>query len=68
MGALQQEHTSRTGDVLSSGLAAALMEREFFLDNLLVRINFVIEMILVDRSRAMEVLNSLFQVALHLPS
>ena len=43
-------------------------EREFFVDNLLVRIHFVIEMILVDRLRAMGVLNSLFQVALHLPS
>jgi len=43
-------------------------EREFFIDSLLVRIHFVIEMILGDRPRAMGVLNSLFQAALHLPS
>ena len=43
-------------------------ERAFFTINLLVRIHFVIDMILVDRTRAMGVLNSLFQVALHLPS
>jgi len=34
-------------------------EKEFFIDNLLVRILFLIEMILVDRPRAMGVLNSL---------
>ena len=42
--------------------------REFFIGNLLVRIHLVIEMILVDRPRAIGVLNSLFQAALHLPS
>ena len=31
------------------------LEREFFIDNLLVRIQFIIEMILVDRPRAMGV-------------
>jgi hypothetical protein len=30
-------------------------EREFFNDNLLVRIHFIVEMILVDRPRAMGV-------------
>ena len=43
-------------------------DREFFADNLLVWNHFIIEMILVDRPRAMEVLNSLLRVALYLPS
>jgi len=38
--------------------------RKFFIDNLLVRIQFIIAMILVDRPCAMGV----FQVALYLPS
>ena len=41
-----------------------IAEREFFFDNLLIRIHLIIEMITVDRSCAMGV----FQVALHLPS
>ena len=48
--------------------AIGLIEREFFIDNLLVQIHFVIEMILVDRPRAMGALNSLFRAALYLPS
>ena len=34
-------------------IAAEVLEREFFLDNLLVRIHLIIEMILVDRPCAM---------------
>ena len=41
----------------------AITEREFFIDNLLVRIYLIIEMILVDRPCTMGFLNSLFQVA-----
>jgi len=42
-------------------------EREFFIDNLLFRIHYVIVMIMLTRLAPWE-LNSLFQVALHLPS
>jgi len=42
--------------------------REFFIDNLMVRIHFYRQDDLVDRPCAMGVLNSLFHVALHLPS
>ena len=44
-----------------------LSEREFFLDNLLVRIPYIIVMTSGPASRHGS-LNSLFQVALHLPS
>ena len=43
-------------------------EREFFIDNLMVRIHSIIVVILADRACAMGVLNSLFQIALYLPS
>ena len=43
-------------------------EREFFIDDLMVRIHLIIVMILEDRPCAMGVLNSLFQIALYLPS
>jgi len=44
-----------------------LSEREFFIDNLLVRIHLIIEMILVDRPCAMGV-RILFSRYLYLPS
>ena len=53
---------------LAGRVAGAGAEREFFIDNLVVRIHLIIEMILVDRPRAIGVLDSLFQVALYLPS
>ena len=40
------------------------VDRDFFLDNLLVRFHWIIEMVLVDRPCAMAV----FQVASYLPS
>ena len=48
-------------------LMAAMSERGFFIDNLLVRIRFIIVMIKWT-GLASWVLNILFQVALHLPS
>ena len=50
--------------VAGAGARLRGRERELFIDNLLVRIHLII----VDRTCAMGVLNSLFQVALHLPS
>jgi hypothetical protein len=44
------------------------VEREFFIHNLMVRIHLTIVMVLVDRPCATGVLNSLFQIALYLPS
>ena len=43
-------------------------ERDFFIDNLLVRVHWIIEMIVVDPPCAMEVRIPDFQVALYLPS
>ena len=42
-------------------------EREFFVDDLMVRIHLIIVMILVDRPCAMGVLNSPFQITFYLP-
>jgi len=39
--------------VMKLGLASMSREREFFIDNLLVRIHLIIEMSLVDRPCAM---------------
>ena len=50
------------------GGTQVILREIFFIDNLLVRIHLIIEMILVDRPRAMGVLNSLFQLALYLSS
>ena len=56
----------------SRGASPALAppgEREFFIDNLLIRIHLIIEMILVDRPCAMGILQDLaqhLQLLLHL--
>ena len=44
------------------------LEREIFIDNLLVRVHWIIEMIVVERPCAMGVRIPDFQVALYLPS
>jgi len=44
------------------------VEREIFIDNLLVRVYWIIEMIVVERPCAMGVLTPDFQVASYLPS
>jgi hypothetical protein len=38
-----------------TGLALVKIERDFFVDNLMVRIHFIIQMILVERPRGMGV-------------
>ena len=43
------------GHEMSHGCAFLPREREFFIDNLLVRIHFTVEMLLVDRPCAMGV-------------
>ena len=52
----------------AAGARLRKQEREFVIDNLLVRIHAIFEIILVDWPSAMGVLNSLIQEALHLPS
>ena len=39
--------------IIASGQGWGSMDREFFIDNLMVRIHLIIEMILVDRPCAM---------------
>jgi hypothetical protein len=65
-----------TGDLIGfyrhmAAVSVAMMDVQrdsSFIDNLLVRLHSIIVMISVDRPCAMGVLNSLFQIALYLPS
>jgi len=49
------EEEEASGQVLVVVGVAPSVDREFFIDNLLVRIHFIIEMILVDRPCTMGV-------------
>ena len=54
--------------MLGPGVVRGAKERKFLIDNLIVRIQLIIETILVRRPCALRVINSLFQVAFYLPS
>ena len=61
---------TRTGHPYEGPFAASQLatERDFFMDNLLVRIRLIIKIIQADRPRAKGVLNSNFHSASYLPS